>query len=660
MLSIAVAIGGMAGCRSVATSAQPATDASQQTERLRADLREYRESAWKTALQVAAVYDTVPAQQCPGLAAFVQDLRRLQRRVETGDQLRLDQIDIAALVTANPHFWRASLEISPSDGSLLLLHGTLLAAAGDIWKANRVITATTQILPMDTQVRALFLAHSYGLAALILQAQELASAQLRGVRADRLEARTQTALQAWPENAVLLADSIDQRARLQPLQARHRAGMAGNDDRATGLYGQEIDRLAALDPVGAAPYRGGPLQREQGARLKALWTRMAAKDAMLDPKEIGELVTGLEVIGAADLALMVQRLQIATRGFAAPADAAGYRRMLPRLIGPGPADDILSALDRGEINVVELTGGRDAFEWRGDPAANPLLAQQIEREIADCTFQIALLRGNPAAQAVAYRRRGVQQSRAGMYEEALVDFDIAIRLGGRQPTLLADQAAIFGTLRRDAEAEALFAELERSDEGRGTARHSLGVFRFGQGRFDEARAALEEEVRRSQSANGYAAILAELAARRGGGSDRAMLDRVRRRTADDAWARKCLDYLAGDCTEEQLLESVQGGGEVVMAEKMCEASFIVAQVALASGDQAKGLDFLEDCIQTGMTGFAEFTLARLELRRLAPEREAKFRPTEDGSSRPAEPPAGLPGREKNSPAAGGGSGALPS
>ncbi len=630
----------------MATSARPEPDLQSRVERLRVDIQEYRETAWRTALQVAAVYDHVSAESCPGLASFVRDLRGVQREVEADGALDLGRIDFPRLVTNNPHFWRANLEVSPSDGTFLLLHGTLLGAAGQIWKANRIVVATTQLLPMDTQVRALFLAHSYGLAALILQAQEIAQAQLGRdpLNAERVEQRAIQGLRTWPENAVLLAHAIERRAAAN--RSWFRRSAAASDAKWDKISDPELRRLIelfhALDPVGAARYRGDSAAREQGRRLNALWARMAAKDEVLDHKQIGDLVAGLERAGASDLALLLQRLQIATRGFASPQDAAGFKRMIPALVVPQAAEALLAALDRGEINAVEVLGGRDALRWRGDPSTNPLIAQQIEREIADCTFQISLLRGNPAAQAIAYRRRGVQQSRGGFYDEALVDFDIAIRLSGRKPTLLADQAAIYGTLGRDADAEAIFEELARSEDGRSQALHSFGLFRFGQGRFDEARSALLEEVKRSQHRNVYAAILAELAARRLGQTEKPLLQRVRNVVSEEAWARHCLDFLLGGLSEEQLRLKASEGGELAIAQKTCEVSFIFAQLALAEGQSGKGMGLLESCIETGMTGFAEFALARLELQRVAPEREARYRRVPDELQPAKREPSGAP------------------
>jgi hypothetical protein len=94
---------------------------------------------------------------------------------------------------------------------------------------------------------------------------------------------------------------------------------------------------------------------------------------------------------------------------------------------------------------------------------------------------------------------------------------------------------------------------------------------------------------------------------------------------------------------------------------LCEASFVLAQVALAAGEKSKGLDLLEGCIQTGMTGFAEFTLARLELQRLAPEREERFRPIDETRPRHKGAPSAEPGgREKSGPESGSAGAALPS
>jgi lipoprotein NlpI len=324
-----------------------------------------------------------------------------------------------------------------------------------------------------------------------------------------------------------------------------------------------------------------------------------------------------------------------------------WKRVLPRLIGDVATAELFAAADRGELNVVEFNQGAatNLEEWKGDPSIHPLLMQQVEREIADLTFQIDLLNANPEQQSNALRRRAVQKSRAGMDESALSDLNAAIKLVGRQPEVLLEEAAVYSAMQRDDEVEKIFAEVQTTDRGKAQALREQGVFRFGQGRFEEAHALLLEDAKRNPTVP-YTTIMAELAARRIGQREFSLLERTRRTVRPASWAGVCLGYLMGSLNEDVLIREAQRGDTLAVAQRLCEAYFILAQVAIASGDQEKGIDWLESCIGTGITGFVEFRLARLELKRVAPEREAKTRRWDDKSPKDRLPPQRL--KEKKS------------
>lgn len=635
----------ISGCATVRPRAPVGPSLEQRATMFRSDLAEVRQRSWRTALDIAAAYGKIPPEHCPGIADFLRDLAVARRLVDAGGgEPDLDQLDLGTLVTRNPNFWRASLEIAPTDGSFLLLHATLLASGGEIWRANRVLMATTQVLPLEARTRPLYLAHVYGLGAIIMDSVAGIDERVKGERFAEAAAVYREALEVWPRNGLLLGGLID-----IALQARvaDEPGRTVSDERREALLGEvvatmpeEMSRLQAVDPVAASVYRGDAKARQRGRELQRMWSRLSDSDLALGYKEVAELTTALEEAEAFELALVMQRLLVVSRGFVTPGDFVVWRRVLPRIVGEAAAGPLLVAWEEGGINSVSISGlSGPESGWDGDPAINAILRQQIEREVAERTFRIDMLAGQHTLQAKAYRERGLLYSRAGMHEEALADFEKATGLIGRNPLLLVDRAAVLATLGREEEAEQLLMDVAQNRNERELATLEQGVLRFGQGRYREALDYFQQEARRRPAA-GYPALLAELAARRMGESESKLVERSLRRVPDGSWVSSCLRYLEGEINADELFKRAREGGDLRVAEQLSEAHFIVAQTELAAGNVSDGIHQLEACISTGMSGMIEYRLARRELRRLAPEREARLRQAPDApEDRPATPPS---------------------
>jgi hypothetical protein len=67
----------------------------------------------------------------PGLIAFSADYRRAVKGLDVNAApAGWPAVDIDALVTRNPNFWRANYEVRPGDPAWLLVHAGLLLGAG--------------------------------------------------------------------------------------------------------------------------------------------------------------------------------------------------------------------------------------------------------------------------------------------------------------------------------------------------------------------------------------------------------------------------------------------------------------------------------------------------------------------------------------------------
>lgn len=633
------------GCASVAPAPAPAISAERRAEMFRADLSEARLRSWRTVLDIADAYGKIPADHCPGIAAFLRDLAVARRLVEVAPgRTELDRLDIGTLVTRNPNFWRASLEIAPNDGSFLLLHATLLAAGGEIWRANRVLMATTQLLPLEPRTRPLFLAHVYGLGALIMDSVAGIDERAKGLDLEATADLYRQGLAVWPRNGLLLGGLLD--LAMQKRLAREGRREIGDEAR-DALLGEVVaslpdvvNRLHAVDPVAAAGFRGDADARRHGRDLQRQWSVLTDSDLTLGYKEVAELAAALEKAEAHELALVLQRLLVVSRGFATPGDFVVWRRLLPLVVGEETAVPLLAAWERGEINSVAISGlAGGENDWAGDPAINAMLRQQIEREIAERSFRIEMLAGQTLLQANAYRERGIFHGRAGMHEAALADLEAAAKLIGSSPLLAVDRAVVMAGMGRDEEADQLLADVSKKPADRPLATLELGVLRFGQGRHREARDLFRQEARR-EPASGYPALLAELAARRLGESESRLVERSRRSVPAQAWVAACLGFVEGVLSADEFYGRAREGGDLRVAEQLSEAHFVVAQVELAAGNLDRGIQALEACISTGMSGMIEYRLARRELQRLAPEREARLRQAPEApEERPSLPPS---------------------
>jgi lipoprotein NlpI len=648
LLSLATALVafGFSGCTSLgpekAQSAVPISDVRTELPRR---LEEVERRAWQTVLEIVEVYEQIPADRCPGVAALTRQIRAIAVSPAPESLPRYAPGQVDELTTGNPNFWRATLEIAPSDGSLLLLQASLLASAGEVWRAGRILTATTQLLPIPASLRPYYLAHVYGFRALVLTSAELLKPGVSIETGAQSLERLGNSLQLWPNNALVLADLIDRTIRIEFVRSGKEDH--ANKDRLPQLFDHallaaapRVEELWKLDPIAAAPYRGNAEQRRSGRDLRVKWSQMSDSDSALGHKEIGELAQQLEAAGIDELAFVLYRLQIVARGFPAPNDVAAMRRLWNKSIGSEATAELFAAADRGEINVVELNRASrsSAEEWKGDPAIHPLLMMQSEREIADASFQIEYLQANPPARAEALRKRAVLESRAGLFDAALNDLHEAMQLVGRTPELLIDEMIIHVAANRPQDAERLLQEAEKSPNGKLLARRERGLLRFGQGKFQEAGSALAEEAK-SDPGEVYAAIMAELAARRVGKSQKPLLKRAAQSVRAGTWPEVCVRFLLGTVSEESLLREAQSGPALDVAQKLCEAYFIQGQVALAEGRRERGIELLQMCMGTGITGYVEFRLAKLELLRIEPaalEQNRRSKPPASDSS-PAEP-----------------------
>lgn len=104
----------LAGCASVSDRAGGSWRGDTSKLIDAAVLRKNRIDYWHAALQWVGVFGAAPEDRLPGLYRFSADLRAADKRVGA-DGAGIDRLDAGVLIDRNPNFWRAWLEVGPTD-----------------------------------------------------------------------------------------------------------------------------------------------------------------------------------------------------------------------------------------------------------------------------------------------------------------------------------------------------------------------------------------------------------------------------------------------------------------------------------------------------------------------------------------------------------------
>ncbi len=612
-------------------------------------LKAHRENAWARIKELTAIYENADAERTPGLVGLAKDLRAAQAAVEANGGLNFDALKADELVTTNPNFWRAMMEVAPADGSIVLLQASVLTCAGEYWRASRLMRAMNQLMTLNRAVKPVFLAPVYGFAYYVNLRSLGLKLQTEGLTKKDEQALIDRLVAENPRDPMLLLASIDNGLRLflmlelPPEKSDFKAAVAKLVDEGLARNKDRVEILRRCDPLLAIEYRGDGESRKAGRELVAKWNKMVNLDTVWSEAQLGELKDGLAKAEMWEYALLIQRLQTNARGFAKQSDRELWENALPKLLGEAKAGELLSVMQRGEIMVVSLNLPQQGPAlWTGDKRIHPAYLQQQEREIAEFSFQIGIAADDKQRKSEAYIRRGVAQTRCGLFSEAAADFAEAETLTGRELTLL--RARLITALAKgdEAEAKALAAEINAKPALRDHARAALGLWACTLGDFKRAQKYFSARSKDDL----FAVMMAELSARRATGqTDKATLLAARKKLPEKSWLYRQFDYLLGESSDEDLLKAAESGAWLQATVQECEAYYLMSQRALAEGRKEDGVKWLESCLNTGITGAIEYYMAKAELKRLAPERlerldQPTFKPKKtEGETEPETTPS---------------------
>ena len=586
------------GCTTVPTSPPPVSGpaaegvALKQTETL---LDMVRKVGWKEVEDLLPVLAEQSSADFPGMAALAADLRSVAGATRTipGSP----PIDSGRLVDHNPHFWNAFYEIAPGDPLMARLHVSLLLAAGDIARADRIATLAINFGRMALDHRQELVRLDVH-AQLVLQGSRRSAHERERLRSTKafagLAERAQAALAVWPQDPAALADL-----------ATAQRGLAGPAGPAAL---PEADPFLAIDPAKAG--------REPAAErdLRALWTLIDEEKATGDDQVLRRFSILAQAAGVDDLALVARSLLAGWSVGSLPLDELFARASLQRLVKPEEAAAICAEAfaDGHQWIGLNTEEGATPVDLQG-LSVHPQLEQRLLVQVAETSYWIESGLAQGAELAADFGERGEAGALLLQKDDAGADLRRSLQLDPGNNAVRTSLAVTLSDAGDFKAADAVFAEAEKRASRNAGDAQAWGNHLFKQGRFAAAEEAYSRAARLDPGF-AYARIMHHLARIRQGKPGGVRLDLKAGKR--DAWGAALLDFLAGRIDEKALFARLDGPGGLRYSEQECELYFVRAELALSRGEIAEARRDLHSCLGTGVSSFVEYALARQELRRL--------------------------------------------
>jgi len=210
--------------------------------------------------------------------------------------------------------------------------------------------------------------------------------------------------------------------------------------------------------------------------------------------------------------------------------------------------------------------------------------------------------------------RGIQLDNLGLYDLARADFDEALKLKPNDGELLLAAAVNQMGAGRDAQALALAEKALEVNPSSKSPHKTLAHLRYFARDYEGAKRNLLVLLKdRSQINEGYMTIWLYLAARR---NNEDALAAVRPYLARDksAWPHPMLQYLTGEGTLEQAMESARGDQKDQSG--LCEFYFYAGEKALIDGQASQAREYFRKSVDTGIVEYYEYGMAKRNLKLL--------------------------------------------
>jgi tetratricopeptide (TPR) repeat protein len=331
------------------------------------EINEARRMGWLMAAAVVKGMKSNDLTEFPGMAAWLADYDEVAKGID--EKLAPDawpELDVDALVTRNPNFWRAYYDIAPGDHGLNLLHAGLLLSDGEAIRAWHVLAVGWQRPGKPDNVKRAFLelvAHVNRMRekpnAIVAEGIKLHDA---GDYAGAL-AKYEEALAMWPQNGFAYYE-VGYSTYFQHLAA---AGKELPKPGAVIIGGepQPPEVLAAYeksrrhDPFQIKAYQG--VDKEAIAALKPLltkampaWQKVSNLRKEADDESLKALGEACQEAGIHELALAIRGVVVARRGDYAKEDHLFIATSLRKLAPGEPSEAALKKLAGARLKLQQL------------------------------------------------------------------------------------------------------------------------------------------------------------------------------------------------------------------------------------------------------------------------------------------------------------------
>ena len=581
------------------------------SEEIAATTLDVQHQAWGEVKDLTASLERIDPDANPGVAALVQDLRKLIGQVEAAETPDYEGIDPIELIQKNLNFWRALLEMNPTDPTLMVLEGMVLGAAGNVENSSDVLELARSGPLLEEEIDQKLVMQRRTIAKWRLNPPGVDLYLAEGLPADERWEPVKRLQQLYPDSATAAMAVLRMRTDLANIELTP----ANSDQRMRNkILEAEPDAVETLEkfrPLWGILVQADGEAGDAARRVSEMLTPDGTGIINFSEEDFAKLVADLNRVGATDLALRASRLQMAERGGYNTSDIEVWRQLLPELIGAEAAEDMIADWENGRNSGASIYTTIEEPTGTKDHPMNPLVGGHYERLRRDS--QLTLQTGLPTESEKANSLLLLAESaiHVGKFEEAERALSEYAPLS-KEPRAVARTQLQLAMARGDDVGAALALKelrkrdrrLEFSNFTAGNAEIMAGNWKAAADAFDRGFKNLLADNRR----RGFSALHAFGAAKLAGDDRSKRLRDALELVEEDSWIAKLLQAALGEMDREQLLAAADEGRDYIITGQRCEAYFALA---FAPGQTIAGRRAdLTACRDTGMVGYIEYEFAR--------------------------------------------------